>query len=324
LIELILVRPDSLDRSYLELFLRRGTGANKCAIRVVTAKDNQPMGPEQIASEIRAAANRSTGVLMLDPVDVPVVREALHESESKGLGVVLLDSTLPAASPGKSYPFVTFDGFARAAKQLLETGVEDTKVMRLPADGTTMVLESQVNDHYSRDRLESLTSALKAVGRAYDLVSYDGEQSGATQVVLEYLKTHPKLTLLLADYDSGMLGANDARDQWRKTNNKLFAIAGYAACDSRLTEHIRGYFQGIIDRSIDAYAHKALQVAMDLMDGKPVAERNVADLRLFHNPFPFVPASSSGASLEVKVERAPKLYPRPLPSSGSGAEPNPK
>ena len=61
LVELILARPASLDRVYLEQFLRRETGINKCAFRIKSPKDNEPMSPGQLASEIRAAANRSTG-----------------------------------------------------------------------------------------------------------------------------------------------------------------------------------------------------------------------------------------------------------------------
>ena len=60
LVELILARPASLDRSYLEQFLRRETGIKKCAFRVYP-QDNQPVSPVQLAGEIRTAANRSTG-----------------------------------------------------------------------------------------------------------------------------------------------------------------------------------------------------------------------------------------------------------------------
>ena len=254
LVELILARPASLDRAYLEQFLRRETGIKKCAFRVVSPKDDEPLSPGQLASEIRTAANRSTGALILEPVDVPEVREALREAESRGLGVVLLDSPLPATSPGKSYPFVTFNGFAEAGKQLVETMADDARVLHLPADGTTLVIENQDKDLYSRDRLESITSALKAAGRAYDIVSFDGEQKEAAKLVLEYLKTHPKLTVILADHDAGVAGAFDARELWVKTNKNLFAIGGYFACDVRLTPNMKGRVQGLVDRNVEGYA----------------------------------------------------------------------
>src|SRR5208337_3853196 len=238
LVELILARPASLDRLYLEQFLRRETGLKKCAFRLVSPQDNEPMSPGQFASEIRTAANRSTGALILEPVDVPEVREALREAESRGLGILLLDSPLPATSPGKPYPFVTFKGFAEAAKQLVETMADDARVLHLPADGT-LVVENRDKDFYSRDRLESITSALKAAGRAYDIVSFDGEEKEAAKLVLEYLKTHPKLTVILADHDFGVAGAFNAREQWRKTSKNMFAIGGYFACDARLSQHVK-------------------------------------------------------------------------------------
>ena len=111
--------------------MRRETGIKKCAFRVYP-RDNQPVSPVQLAGEIRTAANRSTGALILEPVDVPEVREALREAESRGLGVVLLDSPLPATSPGKPYPFVTFKGFAEAAKQLVETVADDAGCCACP------------------------------------------------------------------------------------------------------------------------------------------------------------------------------------------------
>jgi len=293
LVELILARPACLDRACLEQFLRRDTGIKKCAFRVVSPKDNEPLSPGQLAGEIRTAANRSTGALILEPVDVPEVREALREAESRGLGVVLLDSPLPATSPGKSYPFVTFNGFAEAAKQLVETVADDARVLHLPADGTTLVIENQEKDFYSRDRLESITSALKAAGRAYDIVSFDGEQKEAAKLVLEYLKTHPKLTVILADHDDGVAGAFDARELWVKTNKNIFAIGGYFACDVRLTPHMKGRVQGLVDRNVEGYARKALQVALDLMDGKPVPNRALVDVRFIHTPPPLIPPPST-------------------------------
>jgi len=293
LVELILARPASLDRSYLEQFLRRETGIKKCAFRVVSPQDNEPMSPGQFASEIRTAANRSTGALIVEPVDVPEVREALREAESRGLGVVLLDSPLPATSPGKPYPFVTFKGFAEAAKQLVETVADDARVLHLPADGTTLVVENRDRDFYSRDRLESITSALKAAGRAYDIVSFDGEQKEAAKLVLEYLKTHPKLTVILADHDFGVAGAFSAREQWRKTSKNMFAIGGYFACDARLSQHVKDRVQGLVDRNVEGYARKALQVALDLMDGKPVPERALVDVRFIHTPPPLTSPPSS-------------------------------
>jgi ABC-type sugar transport system substrate-binding protein len=187
-----------------------------------------------------------------------------------------------------------------------------------------LVIENRDKDFYSRDRLQSITSALKAAGRAYDIVSFDGEQKEAAKLVLEYLKTHPKLTVILADHDSGVAGAFDAREQWRKTSKNVFAIGGYSACDARLPQTVKDRVQGLVDRNVEGYARKALQVALDLMDGKPVPERALVDVRLVHTPAPFIPPPSSEGTQEKKAAEGPVgEKPKPNARAGFGAEPKP-
>ena len=303
--------------------MRRETGLKKCAFRAVSPQDDKAMTPEQVASEIRAAAGRSTGALILEPVDAPEVRAALREAESKGLGVVLLDSPLPATSPGKPFPFVTFQGFAEAAKQLVATVAEDAKQLGPPADGTTLLIENREKDFYSKDRLESITSALRAAGRAYDLVSFDGDQKAATDLVQEYLNTHPKLTIVLADHDFGVTAAFEAREHWHRTHKNSFVIGGYFACDARLSQQVKERVQGLIDRNVEGYARKALQVALDLIDGKSVPDRVLVDVRFIHTSLRFVPPATSAGTdgstaADGGVRDKPKLKPR------TSFEPEPK
>jgi ABC-type sugar transport system substrate-binding protein len=288
MVELLLARPPELDRSYLEQFLRRYSGLKKCAFRAVKPQD-APMTPEHYASEIRAAANRSTGALVLEPIDSPEVLDALREAVSRGLGIVLLDSPLPATPPAKFYPYVTFDGFTEAAKQIVQIVAEDAKSMRLPADGTILLLENREKDHYSRYRLESITDALKAAGRAYDQVSFGGLQEGAGQAVLGHLEAHPKVTIILADDEFGVAGAFEAKQKWLRKNHAGFAIAGYAACDARMADEVKRNVQGLADRNIEGYAQKVVQIAVDLMEARPVSEGNIVNIPIVHTPPPLAP-----------------------------------
>jgi ABC-type sugar transport system substrate-binding protein len=123
-----------------------------------------PMTPAQLAAAVRATAARSAGALLLEPIDSPLVREALHEVEAKGLPIVLLDTPLPASSPGSFYPCVAFTGFADAGKRIVEAVVAEVQKFKLPEDGPALVLEYDAKDLYSSQRLDSLTSALKAAG----------------------------------------------------------------------------------------------------------------------------------------------------------------
>jgi ABC-type sugar transport system substrate-binding protein len=322
-VELILARPANLDRFYLEQFLRHDTGVKKCAFRVVSPKDTEPFSPGQLATEIRTAANRSTGVLILEPIDAPEVRKAVQDAVEAGLPVVLLDTPLPPSSSGKPYPLVTFKGFADAGKQLVQVVTDDAKLMRLPADGTTLVIENRDKDPYSRDRLESMTGALKAAGRAYDLVSFQGEQKEASEVVMEYLESHPKVTVILADQDLGLAGAFNVREEARKNATSImFALGGYSACDARLAQTVKDQTQGLVDRNVEGYARKAFQIAMDLMDGKPAPERTELDLRFIHNPPPSNLPPETAETRKKKAMEASEALNRKLGRpAGTGSEP---
>ncbi len=323
MIELILVQPASLDQSYLEQIIRRDAGMSRCAFRTVSPTDDKALSAAQLASEIRTAANRSTGALILEPIDAPEVREALHEAESKGLKIVVLDAPVPTTSPGKHYPYVTYQGFTEAAKQLVEAVASDAKKMRVPADGTTLVIENRDTDAYSKTRLESLTGALKAAGQAFDTVSFSGEVTGATDVILEYLKTHPKVAIILADHDYGVAGAYNAREQWAKSHTSTFAVAGYHACDGRLTPPLKIRVQGLIDRSVEGFARKATQVALDLMDAKAVPERSEVKVRLVHDNPPYVAPPMADSGKEKSAQSIEKERLRQHPRVGSGVEPKP-
>ena len=125
--------------------------------------------------------------------------------------------------------------------------------------------------------------------------------------MLDYLKTHPKLTVVLADQDLGVAGAYDAREQLvKKHSSTFFAVGGYYACDSRLVLPMKARVQGLVDRNVEVYARKALEAALDLMDGKSVPDRVLVDVRYYPNPQPFLPTSAE-ESAEKGRRRPPAL-----------------
>jgi ABC-type sugar transport system substrate-binding protein len=299
-------------------FLRRDAALKKCALRVVSPENNVPMSPEQLASAIRTAANRSTGAVILEPIDAPEVRDALREAEAKALPIVLLDAPLPSSSPGKPYPYVTYRGFVDAGKKLVEVLADDAGLLRLPPDGTTLVIENRDKDLYSRQRLESITSALKTASRAYEVVSFEGGLKGAFEIVTEYLKAHPKVTMILADHEFGVAGAYDARAQWKESGKHEVILGGYAACDVRLDQIVKALAEGLANRNVEGYARKAFQVAIDLMDGKPAPERAEVEIRVIHNPPQYQPVSDETKELIPPGGPAPaSREPAQPPSSSS-------
>ena len=87
---------------------------------------------------------------------------------------------------------------------------------------------------------------------------------------------------------------------------------------------MKNHVQGLVDRNVEGYARKALRVALDLMDGKPVPERALVDVRFIHAPPPFIPPPSSEGTLGNKLERAVREYPKLFPLAGTPSEPKPK
>ncbi|MBV8488303.1 MAG: substrate-binding domain-containing protein [Planctomycetaceae bacterium] len=284
LVELLLARPANLDRLYLEKYLRRDAGLNKCTFRSEMPEENEPSGPERLAREIRAAVDRTTGVLIVEPIDAPAVRDALHEAEAKGLSIVLLDAPLPSLSPGKSYPYVAFQPIAPVSRKLVETLADDAKWLHLPPHGKALVIKDNDEDCLDPDRLESIKKALQEAGYPFEIVEVVASvPNEAIELLRKKFETSPNVTIAVADHEYSLQAAFEGRDRWRGPGKHAVALGGYAACDARLDSLPKALSECVIDRNTEGYARKALQVALDLMDGKPVAERNEVELRLIHH-----------------------------------------
>jgi ABC-type sugar transport system substrate-binding protein len=283
LVELILSQPPDIDRHFLAQFLRRDTGIKKCAFRLVTPEQNAPMTATQLVEAIKKAAAGPTGGLIVEAIDAPEVRDALREAESKGLPVVVLDSPGPSSTSGRTIPYVTFKGFADSGKRLLQAAIDDVKLLHLPADGPICLLQNREEDRYSRQRLESLTSALKAAGTKCEVIAFDGQQKGAFEASTSYIKSHPKLAMILADDDFGVAGAFQAYLELRKSSKRKLIVGGFAACDARLDPLVKEGATVLVDRNVEGYAREALQLALGRMDGIPTPDRAEVGLPFVHN-----------------------------------------
>jgi ABC-type sugar transport system substrate-binding protein len=304
LVELLVAQPPDLDRENLVLSLRRESGVNKCGFRFNGQNLKKPMTPAELAAAIRAAASRSTGALILEPIDAPEVRDALREAKGKGLPIVLLDTTIPDSSPGKFYPSVSMTGFTGAGKQVVEATIEDAGRLHLQADSPVLVLENRQKDRYSQERLEALVSALKAAGRRYEIVAHDGDQKSATDAALKYLHDHPKASIILADHENGVAGAYHAFiDVW-KASQRNVVRGGFAACDGRLDDMIVQMTEAVANRNGEEYARKILALALNQMEGKTASERVEVPIRFIRNA-PKTPPSPKRMPEEGK-RQAPK------------------
>jgi ABC-type sugar transport system substrate-binding protein len=289
LIELIFSQPPDVDRLYLEQFLRRDAGIKKLAFRSVKPEKPEPMSPAALAQAIRAATARGAGAVIVEPIDAPEVRQALGEAEAKGVGIVLLDVAIPSSSPGKSYPRLTFKGFAEGGKKLVEAAIEEAKLLGFPADGTIVVVRNPQKDAYSDQRFDSLISALKSTGRKFEVVSVKAENN-QSENVSAFLNTHPDTIALLYDEDYSLAAAHDARRKWVDAGHREIVVAGYTACDNRLDIMVKGKSAALVDRNVEGYTRKALKLALDQIEGKPVPELLEVEMPFTRNRRLFYPA----------------------------------
>jgi ABC-type sugar transport system substrate-binding protein len=320
LVALILSQPPNFDRLYLEQFLRRDSGTKKCAFRSVKPETNEPMSPARLAQAIRSLVEHGAGALIVEAIDGPEVQASLREAESAGTAIVLLDSPLPSSSPGKTRPYVTMKGFAEAGKEIVETAIEEASSYHLPADGTILVVQSSQQDNHSKERLESITSALKASGRPYEILAFSGDQPAGMNLILAYVTSHPRVTIILADEDYGLSAGYQVRRKLAEETNRHVIVGGYGANDTRLDILVKNAVSVLADRNVEGYSRKALQLALDQMDGKPVPERLEVDMPVTHNRPASYPAAAEPKKSDQKSEPGSavgKASQPPAPQSGS-------
>lgn len=313
-VEMILSQPVAPDRFYLVQMLRRDTGEKRYAFRLKAPETSQPFTGAQMADAIRKAAASSAGALIVEPVDTPEVRQALVEAQGRGLPVVVLDEPLPSGSPEKPFPYVTVKGFAEGAARMVSAVSEDARPFRFPPEAGIVVLENRRKEIYSQRRLDAITTALKDAGLKHEVLGFEGERTGAFEALVNYLKTH-RVSMVFADDEFGVSGAIQiAMDRYMK-HQRAFLIGGFASFDARLDSYAREGAVGLVNRNTDGYARALLQLALDLMDRKPVPERTEVAMPFIHTPPPYKPTD-----LAVEPEPAEAVKAAPEPAS----KPSPK
>ena len=281
----MLAEPPNIDRQFLTQFLRRDTGVNKCGFRFTgqgaqEADDSRPArrgDPDrglQVHGSLDPGADRR-----------PRSSAALHEAEASGLPIVLLDASLPASSPGKYYPSVAFTGFPDAGKKIVETVLDVARSLNRLSDEPIVVLE------YVRGRTTTARPGwtrsfpfLRPPAGSTCVLTYDGDQTAAQEAAERYLNDHPKALIILSDHDFGIVGTYLAFAKVWKANSRLLVRGGYAACDARIDDTILKITEAVGDRNIEGYARKALELAPNQMESKPVPERVELPIRIIQNP----------------------------------------
>ena len=177
---------------------------------------------------VRQAVADGASALVVVPGDAPGLAEALVEAESKKVPVVLLGRPLPAP-PGKPpFTVVVPGSFDEMARKIVATTLEDAKKVGRPADGSALILADRDTDYFSPDRVVALKAAAVSAGLSkVDTISFDGTKTdGAFNAVLEAIKTHPDVAIVVGENDEALYGALKARGHLK--GKPEFFVGGFA------------------------------------------------------------------------------------------------
>jgi ABC-type sugar transport system substrate-binding protein len=277
-VELILCRAQTGDRQLMEQVLRRELGKARISLRMTKAEGAEAGSANLLVEGIQAAVSRGVALLVLEPLDTPEVRVALREAETRGVAILLLDQPLPSRQSNRNLPTLSLTGFPERSKELVVAALEDAGHFGLPSDGTALLVQNRSVDSYSKQRQESISNALKDSGRVFHVLEFEGGRSQAHSILVDYLKAHPQVCVILTEEDYGLGAAVDVHRALSNLGLHEFILGGYASYDLRIDPEVARRCAGFVERSLADYAVKISELARAAMEGKPLPERTNIDM----------------------------------------------
>ena len=194
IIELLLAHSVDADRYYLVQVLRREAGNAKTAFRLVQPESGTSFSPVVLAKEIRAAVGRGASGLIVEPVEDPAVVDALHEAVDQGLAVLSLDRPV-ASRGGKSIPCMRYGAFSESGREIVQSVLDAAKLFHRPEPIRIILLHHRSTDPYATERLNSLAQPLKAAGKSFSLIEFDGETDQAARLAAKVARRRTQVRL---------------------------------------------------------------------------------------------------------------------------------
>jgi ABC-type sugar transport system substrate-binding protein len=220
----------------------------------------------------RAIADNASGLLVI-PSDSTELPKVLADAEAKGIAVVLFYKSIPAPQGSKPFTVIDYAPFDDSAKKIVGATVEDLKKAGRTAQGTALVLVDQKTDRTSSARVAALKAAASAAGFAKVVeVPVDGvHEADAKKQILEAIKAHPDLAIVLTDDPETMRAAGLVRQDLKGT--PLFFIGGYVEFEFMNVqipiEAISCYVQGRYEQM----GRLATRTILSKLKGQTVPER---------------------------------------------------
>ena len=319
-LHLILSRPPDQDQLYLIQFFRRDTGVRKLSFRYSQPEGAEAMSPATLAAEIRSAAGKGIGVLVVDPVDAPEVRDALREADSRGVVIVLMHTPIPSSVESRPWPCLLLVGFDEAGRRIVAGVREDLGVLQVAPERPVLVVTRHPADIHTEDRMRSLLKALEEAGQPFEVISYSGAEAEARAAIETFLEQRPEVAAILAEEDYGLGAAYLVRRERAERGLPDLPYAGYAANDARLEFLVRNKASVVADRHIEGLVRRIVWTAADLLEGKPQPALIELPMPVLRNSGNVAPPARGRPVLGAGSETGPgQRVPGPDPPDSSGS-----
>lgn len=293
IVELILARPSNADRDYLQLALRRELGKARLIFRVIQPDSPGAGTPAWLASAIRAAVDRGIAGLIVEPLEDPVVYDAMYDALNRGVAVLALDAAPPARG-GKTIPRVAYVAIADVGREIVENVLAADRSLAHSRPGRAVVLHHRTRDDpYIERSLESLLEPLRTGGKPLEVVPFEGDAGPAGEALRKSLDNDPNIDILLVDDAYGIVAGYKVLTEWTKAGRPDFLLAGYVPYDTR-TPELLSKVHAFGDRSVEAYAGRTAQAIQKLLDGKPVDDVVGIPVTFHLKQTLYVPAAKKG------------------------------
>jgi ABC-type sugar transport system substrate-binding protein len=268
--------------------------------------ESPALQPESVRKSVADGAS----ALIVVPGDSPELGPALAEAEAKKVPVVLIGRSVPAPPGTKPFTYVDHEPFEVSAGRIVSTILQDLKKAGKPADGTALVLADKEVDDWSSRRVAALEAAAKAAGlRRVEVVSFDGSKRDTAKLaVVEAVKAHPDVAVVLADETNGMRAASEARLEFK--GKPAFLVGGYGGYRISAVPLTFPGESCFVEGHFEELARLAVVTALARLRGEPVDERVVQ-----------VPTFNRGSGLVADETSGTNPKPRPFgPPPGPAKE----
>ena len=281
-VEICLSNEHTWDRDLLEQVAREQAGLAHVFFQVHKVS---PREPAEQANWVRGAKARGASALIVEPLGGEELARALGQVRDEGIPVVLIGRSVPTGS--KPFPVVTHPSFTGPARDLVQAAVDAARAAKLPEDGGAVLLVNTYKDDQSDERVAELRAALQGVNvPLLATISFEAGGAAAQKAAEDALKAHPKLSIILAEEDQGLIGAAQTRDA--RKDAPRFILCGVLAATKDMGPNVLTLCDAYVDRNTKQLGSKAFQAALALTDGKPVPDRIEVPYEFERNPAPEV------------------------------------